>query len=107
MAAENYALLEYEKAKAKAEENGEPVPTPPVAHGDGLFANPAGFFRTFKRIIDDETVPEGIPFAVPYGDLEKRKIKISPRVKSIRGKLNVPRERFHLRDRTTYLWSGL
>ncbi len=59
------------------------------------------FLKTFKRIIDDETVPEGIPFAVPYDDLDNRKIKISPKVKSIRGKLNVPRERFHLRDRTT------
>jgi hypothetical protein len=67
----------------------------------------AAFLKTFKRIIDDETVPEGIPFAVPYDDLESRKIKISPKVKSIRGKLNVPRERFHLRGRTTYLWAGL
>jgi hypothetical protein len=68
---------------------------------------PYAFLKTFKRVIDDETVPEDIPFAVPYDDLEKRKIKISPKVKSIRGKLNVPRERFHLRDRTTYLWAGL
>ena len=30
VAAENYALLEYEKAKAKAEANGEPIPTPPA-----------------------------------------------------------------------------
>ncbi len=63
--------------------------------------------KAFKRVIDDETVPEDIPFAVPYDDLEKRKIKTSPKVKSIRGKLNVPRERFHLRGRTTYLWAGL
>src|SRR5208337_3266436 len=130
VAAENYALLEYEKAVAKAEANGEPVPNPPAgnstarlvaatkfvgASGAGPGPNavrpystdPAAFLRTFKRIIDDETVPEGIPFAVPYDELAKRKIKISPKVKSIRGKLNVPRERFHLRGRTTYLWAGL
>ncbi len=105
--AENYALLEYEKAKAKAEANGGPVPTPPTGPGANLFPNAADFERSFKRIIDGETVPEGIPFAVPYDDLEKRKIKISPKVKSIRGKLNVPRERFHLRDRSAYLWAGL
>ncbi len=120
VAAENYALLEYEKAKSKAEENGEPIPIPPAdqqslvgaglvpAFGEGTHEGcPYAFFKAFKRIIDDETVPEGIPFAVPYDDLEKRKIKISPKVKSIRGKLNVPRERFHLRGRTTYLWAGL
>jgi hypothetical protein len=107
VAAENYALLEYEKAMAKAEANGEPVSTSPAGRSAELFANPAAFLKTFKRIIDDETVPEDIPFAVPYDELENRKIKISPKVKSIRGKLNVPRERFHLRGRTTYLWAGL
>jgi type I restriction-modification system DNA methylase subunit len=120
VAAENYALLEYEKAKAKAEENGEPDPAPPAGRGAAEFvgassAGPIGpgpnavrpYTAAFKRIIDDETVPEGIPFAVPYDELESRKIKISPKVKSIRGKLNVPRERFHLRGRTTYFWAGL
>jgi hypothetical protein len=28
-------------------------------------------------------------------------------VKSIHGKLNVLRERFHLRGKTEYLWAGL
>ncbi|HME01299.1 MAG TPA: hypothetical protein VKM93_28800 [Terriglobia bacterium] len=122
VAAENYALLEYEKAKAKAEEDGEPIPAPPAGRAPRLVAatrfvgaSGAGpgpnavrpYTATFKRIIDDETVPEGIPFAVPYDELENRNIKISPKVKSIRGKLNVPRERFHLRGRTTYLWAGL
>jgi hypothetical protein len=118
VAAENYALLEYEKAKAKAEENGETIPVGAPLVGARTGADsallvdthegcPYAFLKAFKRIIDDETVPEGIPFAVPYDDLDKRKIKISPKVKSIRGKLNVPRERFHLRDRNTYLWAGL
>jgi len=118
VAAENYALLEYEKAKAKAEDNGETIPVgaPLVGARTGADSapmlgahegRPYVFLKAFKRVIDDETVPEDIPFAVPYDDLEKRKIKVSPKVKSIRGKLNVPRERFHLRDRTTYLWAGL
>jgi len=47
--------------------------------------------QAFKRIIDDETVPEGIPWATPYEELEnKRKVKVPAKVKSIRGKLNVP-----------------
>ena len=58
--------------------------------------------------MDEETVPKGLPWAVPYEELEKkRKSKIPPKVKRIRGKLNVPRERFHLRDRSEYLWAGL
>lgn len=28
-------------------------------------------------------------------------------LKFIRGKLNVPRERFHLRGKSLYLWAGL
>jgi hypothetical protein len=68
----------------------------------------ASFVKAFKRIIDDETVPEGIPWATPYDELEeKQKIRIPSKVKSIRGKLNVPRERFHLRGKTEYLWAGL
>jgi len=103
VAAENYALLEYERAKEKAEADGEPAPEPTPAAAD-----PTSFARAFKRIIDDETVPEGIPWATPYEDLEnKRKVKVSAKVKSIRGKLNVPRERFHLRGKTEYLWAGL
>lgn len=66
------------------------------------------FRQAFKRIIDDEALPENIPWAVPYDDLEKqRRIKVPAKVKSVRGKLNVPRERFHLRGKTQYLWAGL
>jgi uncharacterized protein DUF7008 len=107
--AENYALLEYEKAMAKAEANGEPVPTPSVGASSSAGPGPNAvgpYAGTFKRIVDNETVAEDIPFAVPYDELEDRKVKISPKVKSIRGKLNVPRERFRLRGRTTYLWAG-
>ena len=28
------------------------------------------------------------------------------KVKSIRGKFNVPRQRFHVRGKTEYLWAG-
>jgi hypothetical protein len=103
VAAENYALLEYEKAKEKAEANGEPAPEPTPPAIDA-----ASFVKAFKTIIDDETVPDGIPWATPYEELEnKDKIKAPAKVKSIRGKLNVPRERFHLCGRSEYLWAGL
>jgi len=37
--------------------------------------------------------------------LEKKR-KVSAKVKSIRGKLNVPRERFHLTSDGRYRWAG-
>ena len=52
-----------------------------------------------------ETVPEGIPPAIPWDQLEKKR-KIPAKVKSIRGKLNVPRERFHLTSDDRYRWAG-
>ena len=52
-----------------------------------------------------ETVPEGISPTVPWDHLEKKR-KLPAKVKSIRGKLNVPRERFHLTSDGRYLWAG-
>ena len=63
------------------------------------------FARFFRDLLKDETVPEGIPPAVPWDQLEKKR-KIPAKVKSIRGKLNVPRERFHLTSDGRYLWAG-
>ena len=51
-----------------------------------------------------ETVPEGIPFAVPRDELTKQDGRIPEKA---RGKFNVPRERFHLRGKDEYLWAGL
>ncbi len=122
VAAEQYAFLESEKAREKAEENGDAPPaaaaTPSAAGGTAGFqpasatsqaaSDRAGFVRAFKRIMDDETVPAGFPFAVPYDELEKKlKKKVPARLRSIRGKLNVPRERFHRHDNSTYTWAGL
>jgi hypothetical protein len=53
------------------------------------------FAHFFRDLVNDETIPEGIPCAVPWDQLEKKR-KIPAKVKSIRGKLNVPRERFHI-----------
>lgn len=103
VAAEEYARLAYEKAREKAEENGEPAPTPAPPAADF-----ASFKQTFREIADAETVPEGFPFGTPYDDLEKKlKRPIPGKLRKVRGKLNVPRERFHLRGKSQYLWAGL
>jgi hypothetical protein len=67
---------------------------------------PASFTKLFKTVINSETVPEGIPFAKPWAELEA-KGKIPAKVKNIRGKLNVPRERFRLRGKDEYVWAGV
>jgi hypothetical protein len=103
VAAEEYTKLKYDKALQKTNENNEPAPSPITPALDFV-----SFRRELKRIVDEETVAEGIPFAVPYEELEKKlKRKVPGNVPKVRGKLNVPRERFHLRDKTQYLWAGL
>ena len=68
---------------------------------------PVSFTKLFKTVMTSETVPEGIPFATPWTELEKKGLKIPAKVKNIRGKLNVPRERFRLRGKDEYLWAGI
>lgn len=68
---------------------------------------PDSFLKLFRTVINSATVPEGIPFATPYAELEKKGAKVPAKVKNIRGKLNVPRERFRLRGKDEYLWAGL
>ena len=46
-----------------------------------------------------EAIPDGIPFAVPWDELAKQHAKIPAKVRKIRGKLNVSRERFHRRGK--------
>jgi len=54
------------------------------------------------------SLPAGFSFAVPYDDLERKlKKKVPAKLRSIRGKLNVPRERFHRNKDGTYSWAGL
>jgi len=101
--AEEYARLEYEKARKKVEENGDPTPTPAPPSADF-----SSFKKSFRSIIDKESVPEGFPFGTPYEELEKKlKKPIPDKLSKVRGKLNVPRERFHIRDKNLYLWAGL
>ena len=103
VAAENYSLLEFDKARTKAEEQGDPVPERPKSKTD-----PATFARQFKAIIEEETVPEGFEFGTEYEELARRlKKELPAKLKKVRGKLNVPRERFHSVGKAQYKWAGL
>jgi hypothetical protein len=67
----------------------------------------AGFTGLLKSVVEAESVPEGIPFAKPWDELEKKKLEGLAKARKIRGKLNVPRERFHLVSKGVYKWAGL
>jgi hypothetical protein len=80
----------------KGEERGE------AAETGGAAAGRAGFERFLKKLVKDQSVPEGIPIAVPWEELERKKIRVSAQTKRIRGKLNVPRERFRVTEQGLY-----
>jgi hypothetical protein len=103
VAAEQCAFLEYEKAREKAEEDGDPTPERPK-----LVIDSSSFARKLKEVVEEETVPDGFPFGVDYDELEKKLKKEPPaKLKKVRGKLNVPRERFHSVGPGQYKWAGL
>jgi len=103
VAAEQYAFIEYEKAREKAEDKGDPVPT-----RSKLVTDFSSFERRFKKIVDEETVPAGYPFGEDYSEMKRRlKKEVPERLKNVRGKLNVPRERFHLTAAGQYTWAAI
>ncbi len=66
------------------------------------------FTGLLRTVVDAETVPAGIPFAKPWDELERSFVKSDlNKARRIRGKLNVPRERFHLVSKGVYKWAGL
>jgi type I restriction-modification system DNA methylase subunit len=103
VAAEQYAFVDHEKAREKAEEQGDPVPVRSKTAADF-----SSFARMFKTVVDEETVPVGFPFGMDYAEIEKKsKKKVPAQLKKVRGKLNVPRERFHSVGPGQYKWAGL
>ena len=82
------AIHRLEVWKLQQRSPGKAVKNLPV-----LDASAAAFASHFKSLVREQTVPEGIPFAVPY---DKIKQPVPKSVQKIRGKLNVPRERFWL-----------
>ena len=80
--------------------------SPRPESGEGLGVR-ADFPRLFRSLIVESTVPAWIPPAIPWEQVERKlKKKVPARAKQIRGKLNVPRERFRLADDGQYLWAG-
>jgi hypothetical protein len=63
----------------------------------------AEFRRCFASVIKGQTVPDNIPWAVPW---EKIKVPVPASAKRIRGKLNVPRERFRSTAESRFAWTG-
>jgi hypothetical protein len=82
------ATHRLEQWKAQLQEKA-PSKSSPLDPGRGAFA------RFFKALVKEQTVPENIPFAVPWEQIEET-VRVPSAVKRIRGKLNVPRERFWL-----------
>jgi len=84
---------------------------PPPGEGPGVGA----FIRLFKSLVAESTVPDWIPPALPWEQVEKKNKdrKTPARARAIRGKLNVPRERFRLTQsglgraaEGLYVWAG-
>jgi hypothetical protein len=61
-----------------------------VPHRDD---SPAAFAKFLKALVRDQSVPENIPYAQSWEEVEQT-MRVPAQVKKIRGRLNVPRERF-------------
>jgi len=75
-----------------------------------LDASYEAFTKFLKERVNDESVPAGIPAAISWDDLAAKKNWTSAQLKkaqSVRGKLNVPRERFRLRGDGQFVWAGM
>ena len=77
-----------------------------VSEALGRLQKRADFTRYFAAVVKEQSVPDDIPAAVPWDELEKKR-KIPTAVKRIRGKLNVPRERFRVTNSGEYVWAGV
>jgi hypothetical protein len=74
-----------------------------------LDASYESFAKFLKETVADESVPAGIPPAVSWDDLAAKKKWTSAQLKkaqAVRGKLNVPRERFQQTEDGEYVWAG-
>ena len=68
-------------------------------------ASSVALIKFFRDAVNEETVPDGIPAGVSWEELEK-KMTVPKQAKNVRGKLNVPRERFRQRA-DGYIWAGM
>ena len=74
-----------------------------------LDTNFEAFAKFVKETIADESVPAGIQSAISWDELAVKKRWTSAQLKkaqAVRGKLNVPRERFWQTDDGEFVWAG-
>ena len=67
------------------------------------------FTKFLKETVADESVPAGIPPAVSWDDLAAKKKWTTTQLKkaqAVRGRLNVPRERFRQTADGLFVWAG-
>lgn len=74
--------------------------------GYETWATPAGLAKELAGLMREASVPAGLPAAVPWEQLAAQGHDIPKRAQRIRGKLNVPRERFHEHGKGEYTWAG-
>jgi hypothetical protein len=97
------AILTVERWKFEHAETKDGKKEPKLADNYEAFAN------FLKETIADESVPAGIPPAMSWDDLASKKKWTSAQLKkaqAVRGKLNVPRERFRQTEDAQYVWAG-
>ncbi len=82
------AETEHRLEEWKAQQGDSPAEAPPPPD-----TSRAAFAKCVKALVREQRPPENIPYARPWDELEAT-MRISAQVKRIRGKLNVPRERF-------------
>jgi len=67
------------------------------------------FERFFRDTVLDQSVPHGVPPAIAWNELAAKK-KWTPtqlkKAQAVRGKLNVPRERFQIGSAGEFFWAG-
>jgi hypothetical protein len=67
------------------------------------------FERFFRNTMLDQSVQHGIPAAIPWNELAAKKKWPAAQLKKaqrVRGKLNVPRERFQIGAAGEFFWAG-
>ena len=67
------------------------------------------FERFFRETVLGQSVPNGIPPAKPWNELAERNKWTSAQLKkaqAVRGKLNVPRERFQQMSDSRFVWAA-
>jgi type I restriction-modification system DNA methylase subunit len=106
LAADSIAQVEHHKLRLKAERDGE---DPAEVAAPAPVATPAAWRRFLKETVDEQTVPAAIPPGRAWDDLARTSqygLAELRKAEKVRGKLNVPRERFQLRAGRDYLWAG-